>query len=327
MMTRERRAPPSRAHAPGVFESRRRELKGRRLRTARESFRETPFLILDRGQQSSQTGADAPTPFYAALARALRRRGMRLSELCPQSDPVARRVLEEYGSIFVASESVVVPHRCVFESEEEVLSFQREAGWRSALFRSGLAEHADAVIELQPPAMDALLAARGEAESLGLQMTPRGGAEAARRTFADTVRLWDSRCNPALEHWCGRGRLSGEEAERVRALGLREQVEAVLALETEGLYFSTDFSKSILLSVAAPGASQHLAMLAFDIVEFRDEQLRRLLARHGWFQTVVSDLPHFTYLGVAEEELPRRGLRRVRHGAQVFWIPDLGEKP
>ncbi|HYN83645.1 MAG TPA: hypothetical protein VER32_00210 [Pyrinomonadaceae bacterium] len=274
-----------------------------------------------RGEQGRESGA----PFYGALALALRRRGVRLDELCPQTDVVARRVLEEYGSIFVASERVVVPHRCVFESEDEVLSFQREAGWSAATFPSARTEQTEVVIELQPPAMEALLAARDEAAAQGLQLTARGGAEAGRRTFADTVRLWDSRCHPALDHWCSRGRLADDEAERLRRLGLNEQVEAVLALEQEGMFFSTDFTKSILLSVAAPGASQHLAMLAFDIFEFRDERVRRVLARHGWFQTVVSDLPHFTYLGLEEEELPRRGLRRVRHAAQTFWIPDLGK--
>lgn len=250
---------------------------------------------------------------------------MRLDELRPQDDAVARRVLEEYGSIFVASERVTVPHRCVFESAAEVLSFQQEAGWSAATFASARTEQTEAVIELQPAAMEALLAARDEAAAQGLQVTARGGAEAGRRTFDDTVRLWDSRCHPALDHWCSRGRLSGDEADRVRGMELNEQVEAVLALEDEGMFFSTDFTKSILLSVAAPGASQHLAMLAFDIFEFRDEQVRRILARHGWFQTVVSDLPHFTFLGLEEEELPRRGLRRVHLGAQTFWIPDLGK--
>ncbi|HWS55608.1 MAG TPA: hypothetical protein VN228_15825, partial [Pyrinomonadaceae bacterium] len=104
-----------------------------------------------------------------------------------------------------------------------------------------------------------------------------------------------------------------------------EQVAAVLELERDGMYFSTDFSKSILHSVAAPGASQHLAMLAFDVAEFRDARVRRLLERHGWFQTVLSDLPHFTYLGLPEEELPARGLRRVVMHEQAFWVPDLGD--
>ena len=147
--------------------------------------------------------------------------------------------------------------------------------------------------------------------------------EAGRRSFEDSLRLWHSRCDPALDHWCARGRLSEGEAERVRRLSPREQVAAVLELEGGGLFFSKDLSKSILRSVAAPGASQHLAMLAFDAAEFADARVRRLLARHGWFQTVLSDLPHFTYLGLAERDLPARGLRRVESGAQTFWVPEM----
>jgi hypothetical protein len=111
----------------------------------------------------------------------------------------------------------------------------------------------------------------------------------------------------------------------VRALPLREQASAVLELESGGIFFSKDFKKSILQSVAAPGASQHLAMLAFDVAEYGDARVQRLLARHGWFQTVLSDLPHFTYLGLEERELPARGLRRVETAGQTFWVPDMGE--
>ena len=257
------------------------------------------------------------SPFQAALGRALARRGLSLEKFCPAGDTLTRRVLEEYGAMFVA-EGVALPDACVLESEEAVERFQREAGWRAEVIDG-------AVVELQPPALDALLGAREEAAYSGLLVTPRGGSEAGRRSFADSLRLWRSRCDPALDHWCAEGRLEGHEAERLRRLPLREQASAVLELERGGIFFSKDFKKSILQSVAAPGASQHLAMLAFDIFEFRDEQMRRILARHGWFQTVVSDLPHFTFLGLEEEELPRRGLRRVHLGAQTFWIPDLGK--
>jgi hypothetical protein len=256
--------------------------------------------------------------FRGALARRLARGGVSLEEFCRTDDAVARRVLEEYGSMFVA-EGVVVPRVCVFESEEEVERFQREAGWRAQVLGG-------ARVELQPAAMEALLAAREEARSRGLDITPRGGSEAGRRSFADSLRLWRSRCEPALEHWCARGRLGEDEAARVRRLAPREQVAAVLELEGRGLFFSKDFSKSILRSVAAPGASQHLAMLAFDASEFADARVRAVLARRGWFQTVLSDLPHFTYLGLEESELSARGLRRVESGGQTFWIPDVSDK-
>ena len=52
-------------------------------------------------------------------------------------------------------------------------------------------------------------------------------------------------------------------------------------------------------------------------------RVRAILARHGWFQTVLSDLPHFTYLGLAEDELPQHGLKRVVVNGQTFWIPNV----
>ncbi|HEX8187385.1 MAG TPA: hypothetical protein VF586_03475 [Pyrinomonadaceae bacterium] len=256
------------------------------------------------------------SPFRAALGRALGRRGLSLEQFCPAADTLTRRVLEEYGAMFVA-EGVALPDACVLESEEAVERFQHGAGWRAEVMDGAL-------IELQPAAMEALLAAREEAAHAGLRVTPRGGSEAGRRSYADSLRLWRSRCDPALEHWCAAGRLDGAEAERLRGLPLREQAAAVLELESGGVFFSKYFDKSILQSVAAPGASQHLAMLAFDIAEFQDARVGALLSRHGWFQTVLSDLPHFTYLGIPERDLPARGLRRVESAGQTFWVPDMG---
>jgi hypothetical protein len=51
--------------------------------------------------------------------------------------------------------------------------------------------------------------------------------------------------------------------------------------------------------------------------------VRQILAENGWFQTVLSDLPHFTYLGLAERELPDHGLKSVEVNGQNFWIPDV----
>jgi len=265
------------------------------------------------GDEQIETGRRSR--FHAALARALRRRGLSFGSFCPAGDMLTRRVLEEYGAMFVA-EGVRLPAACVFETEEAVERFQREAGWRAEMLDGS-------AVELQPAAMAALMSAREEAAYAGLRVTPRGGSEAGRRSFADSLRLWRSRCDPALDHWCEQGRLEGHEAERLRGLPLREQASAVLELERGGIFFSKDFKKSILQSVAAPGASQHLAMLAFDVAEFNDPRAQRLLAHHGWFQTVLSDLPHFTYLGLKERELPARGLRRVETAGQTFWVPDM----
>jgi hypothetical protein len=121
-----------------------------------------------------------------------------------------------------------------------------------------------------------------------------------------------------------RGRLTKEQVARLKSLQLTDQVREVLELEKGGIYFSKDFSKSILYSIAAPGSSQHIMMLALDVEQFMNPRVREILYRHGWFQTVKSDLPHFTYLGLSEAELPARGLRPVKSGSQLFWIPNVG---
>jgi hypothetical protein len=259
---------------------------------------------------------EGPVSFYTALERALAARGASREQVCDPGDPVSRRILEDYGAMFVASSEVRPPSRCIFDDEAEVLAFQQEA-------KSAAATIAGVRVELQPAAMRALLEAREEARARGLDITPRGGSEAARRNYTDTRRLWDSRFLPALTYWKGRGRLSAEQVASLRRSPLREQVREVLELEKRGIFFSKDLSKSILYSVAAPGSSQHLSMLAFDALQFGDARVRSILARHGWFQTVKSDLPHFTYLGVEEGELPARGLRRVEASGHVFWIPNI----
>jgi len=256
------------------------------------------------------------SPFYAPLKRALQLRGTSIEDICPTGDSVARRVLHDYGAMFIGTEEILPPPLCVFTSEEEVTSFQKEAGVTAATI-------GDAVIELQPAAMTALLKARAVALEQGLDISPRDGAEAARRNYADTVRLWNSRFLPALEHWTNNERLSQAEADRLRSLPIHEQVPEVLELEKDGIFFSKDLSKSVLYSIAAPGTSQHIAMLALDVNEFIEPRVRVILAEHGWFQTVLSDLPHFTFLGLSEADLPQRGLKRVEVDGQTFWIPDV----
>ena len=258
----------------------------------------------------------APAPFYDALEGALANRDIVLSELCPDGDVVARRVLHDYGAMFVAAASVTPPPVCVFTSEDRVQQFQQTAGFAPATI-------GDATIELQPAATAALLRARAVAQDEGLDITPRDGAEAARRSYADTVRLWNSRFLTALDHWLGAGRLTQPQVNQLKALPINEQVAQVLELEADGIFFSKDLSKSVLYSIAAPGTSQHVAMLAFDVNEFFVARVREILAAQGWFQTVLSDLPHFTFLGLAESELPERGLKAVEAGGQKFWIPDV----
>jgi hypothetical protein len=257
-----------------------------------------------------------PVPLNEALSKAFKKRKINLDLVCPPADPVARRILEEYGAVYVATKKVKPPPVCVFTTEEQVTKFQDDAGYKAEYI-------AYDTVELQPEALKHLLKAREEALKEGLDITPRDGAEAARRNYEDSVRLWNSRFDPALDYWLEQGRLTADDVSRLRGLPLLQQIAEVLELEKNGIYFSKDLSKSILYSIAAPGTSQHIAMLAFDVNEFENPRVREIMGKHGWFQTVLSDLPHFTFLGLKEKDLPKHGLRSVEVNGQVFWIPNV----
>jgi hypothetical protein len=231
------------------------------------------------------------------------------------SDSVGQLLLGEYGAIFAAGGEATPPDRIIFKDQTEVSAFQNSVD-------IGTVEFGQITIELQAIAADALKEAFEAASGEGLSITPRA-ADSGRRSYDETVGLWRSRVEPALDYWVEQGRLSANEAQRMRALPPFEQVSIVLTLEQKGVYFAKDLSKSIIYSVAPPGASQHLSMLAFDVTEFNHPRVRQILADHYWYQTVISDLPHFTYLGVDERELQARGLKKVEALDREFWLPDI----
>jgi hypothetical protein len=237
-----------------------------------------------------------------------------------ERNPLARRVLYEYGSIFVSTTDVRIPGTCIFADSDEVHGFQ--AKLKTKRYVIGNAE-----IELQAAAMDQLQKARTEAIRVGLRISPLDGRIAGARNYDDTVRIWNSRFHRALSYWVRRGKINFEEAEKARTAAIRKQVDMVVAWESKGYYFSTDFSKSIFYSVAPPGTSQHLSLLAFDVVESGNPSVRRLLNKYGWYQTIRTDQPHFTFLGVEEAELPRRGLKNVVHQGNSYWVPDADIRP
>ena len=231
------------------------------------------------------------------------------------TDEVGSRLLKEYGSVFVARGGVTPPTTVVFRDDNAVSAFQ-----------AGLSKSSDTIggvtIELQAPAMKALKEAVAEASQNGVSITPRGN-DAARRVYADTIELWKSRVGPGLEHWSAKGRISAADVQRIKSLSPYDQVPEIFKLESQGMYFSKDLSKPIIYSVAPPGSSQHLSMLALDVSEYDNPKVRDILARHGWYQTVLSDLPHFTYLGVSENDLAKLGLKKVTDGGRTFWVPDI----
>jgi hypothetical protein len=231
------------------------------------------------------------------------------------TDDVGRKMLKEYGAVFVARGGATPPKTVIFKDEAEVSAFQ-----------NGLQKAKESIggfsMELQSAAMQGLKNAIAEAKQSGLNITPRG-ADSARRTYNETVKLWASRVDPGLKHWVGKGKLSQADASRIKSLSPFQQVPEIFKLEAQGMFFAKDLSKSIIYSVAPPGTSQHLSMLALDVKENDNAKVRDILAKHGWFQTVVSDLPHFTFLGVAESELSNLGLKKVSDGGRSFWLPNI----
>ena len=237
----------------------------------------------------------------------------------PDNDDLAWLMLAQYGAIYVAQNGVGRPAVVRFHSQDEV------SQWQSTLSIERLdygEEKYGNYVELQTGAMKAFLAARAEIEEMGLSLTPRG-KDAGRRSFDDSVSLWKSRVEPGLDHWVLLKRLPKAEAERIRALPATDQVLEILKLEAQGIFFSKDYTKTILASVAPPGASQHIALLALDLFEYENYDVRLKLAKHGWYQTIPTDLPHFTYLGVKEGKLPNLGLKRIISEQRAFWVPDV----
>lgn len=273
------------------------------------------FVIFFACALFAVTTIRAQIGFRVIVENRLKTRNLDLAKVCPTNNIVAERVFSDYGAIFV-SKGTSLPGKCVFENEDEVRAFQSLAH-PYELKVGGMG------ITLQRAAMHAFEKALAEAAKSRLSITPRGGSAASTRNYAKTVELWNSRFAPALRHWSAKGKITRDEADAAKRAPIREQVAMVLAWEAKGLWFSKDLQKSILYSVAVPGASQHIFMLALDVEQFADARVRRILAKHGWFQTVKSDLPHFTYLGVSEDDLSSLGLKREVVSGQTFWIPDI----
>ena len=230
------------------------------------------------------------------------------------TDAVGQKMFKEYGAMFVAK-NVTPPNVVVFKNEAEVSAFQ--AGVQKTSENIG-----GVTIELQTAAMNSLKEAVAEAKSKNLSITPRN-ADSAKRSFQQTVDNWKSRVDPGLAFWLAKGKITPADVNRIKSLSPTEQVPEIFKLEDQGIFFAKDNQKTIIYSVAPPGTSQHISMLALDVAEFENSQVRGILAAHGWFQTVPSDLPHFTYLGVSESELTNLGLKKTTVNDRTFWIPDL----
>jgi hypothetical protein len=231
---------------------------------------------------------------------------------------VEMRLFAEYGAIFVTT--ATPPPVIVFADSNEVEAFQSTLSIRRAHI-------GDYEIALQAEAMDALVRARSEANDREVRIAARA-ADSGGRSYEETVGLWLRNVTRGLERWESEGRIAPERAQMIRELAPVDQIALILEMEDqEQIFFGTFFDRSILYSVAAPGASQHLSLLAFDVAEYQNRDVEKALNLYGWFRTVPNDLPHFTYLGHDEQSLPEMGLIRIEREYNQhrfsFWVPDL----
>jgi hypothetical protein len=243
----------------------------------------------------------------------------RLEQLCPvQNTAVANRLIFLYGAVFSAADSVQRPPTCYFANAASLKAFQAKLRILSAPI-DGVA------LTLQEPAMTSLLKAVAECEQQGIKVRPFDGAIAAGRSYKDTARLWNTRFQRALDHWSNSGKIPLDAAVAARNESTVLQLRRVVEWESQGLWFGTSLAGSIFSSVAPPGTSQHLFLLAFDVAPPVTTNLVPIFNANGWYRTVPGDSTHFTYLGVAETELPTRGLHKITVRGVEYWVPALPE--
>ena len=261
------------------------------------------FLSGGQAKAESSTGAVA--------------KSTRLEQLCPIGDrSVANRIIFQFGAVFSATDLVQRPPTCYFEDAAAVKAFQRKLPTSSGSV-DGVA------LLLQEPAMKSLLKVVAECEQQGIKVRPFDGAIAAARSYEDTARLWNSRFLRALDHWSKSGRIPEADAITTRNEATVLQLKRVVEWENQGLWFGTSLTGSIFSSVAAPGTSQHLFLLAFDVAPPVPPRSVPIFNANGWYRTVTGDPTHFTYLGVPESELPSRGLQKIRFRGVDYWAPAL----
>jgi hypothetical protein len=220
--------------------------------------------------------------------------------------------------MYAATDAVSLPGKCIYANSQDVAAYQRT-------LKTSVMELSGSRIELQTAAVAALDAARAEAVKEGVTLSPFDPPVAARRDYNDSVRIWNKRLFPALAYWESAGIITPDESFALRNMPLVDQARKVLEWENRGYNFGTGRAKSIFASCSPPGASQHLSLIALDVVQYQDGLARQLLNRHGWYQTVVDDPGHFTFLGIGENELPARGLKLVPAGGYSYWVPDIRE--
>lgn len=278
-----------------------------------------PAPTYHEGERESAAVLVSPSPAPRGLNTVAGSRFARLAGarggLPVGQDALYAVLMRNYGATFVARQGLKLPGQALFDKPSQVRAYQKSLPLKQV--RMGAYR-----VVLQKDALDALVEARKEAEQANLKISPVGDI-ASLRTYEDTERIWRKYLEKGLGYWVGRKKMTAAEASAILASPPRKQLNTVLALEQKGYYLHANRMHSLLNLAAPPGGSQHISGLALDVEEHKNPKVRAILNRHGFFQTVLHDTPHFIYLGRSEKELPELGLTAVTSDGRQFWVPDI----
>lgn len=277
--------------------------------TSKNTDEKLPKEIAQTEPTAQQTNPAASKQRSSRFVEVALRRGRDITKLCSPEDPVNRVVLEAYGAIYVADPAVKVPPSCIATRSE------LEAFYLSVNFET--ANLGGVNVTLQKPALDAFRQVRAEAVGLGLTVTPIG-TRASLRDFDDTVEIWQRNLGNGISTANG---ISATQLRRLHSADARESIAAVLEIEGRGTLLGSGGGTSILHIAAPFGASQHISGLSIDIAEHESDQVRALMSKHGFIQTIRSDFTHFTYLG--QSGTASLGLVAVTVDGRVFFVPKI----
>ncbi|WP_193196123.1 D-alanyl-D-alanine carboxypeptidase family protein [Nostoc sp. MG11] len=205
--------------------------------------------------------------------------------IIPQPGTFEYILLRAYGAAFVNPDTEIkLPQKDIFANEQETQEFQ------DTLIMGQVDGTKDCY--LQKSAADALNKARSSyrGASLTLQNIPLKsgyGSGDCTRSFATNLRFWHKYAN-----------------------------NQILARVQQGK------ETKILGLVAPPGTSQHLWGLAIDLRASNQRQ-KQALNQNGWFQTVENDIPHWTYIGLREENLSQFGFKNQVVRGITYWVTPL----
>jgi hypothetical protein len=301
------------------------------------------FVIFTTVSVNSQT--------YPSFEDVLRQRGINLNEVCKPDNLVNMKILEEYGAYFVAKD-IVPPPTCIFDNEGGVNDFlasslngktkvvkiaDKSFEFQSAAADSLVNEVFPALSRLNPKILPYQIPRRysdvGDKEILNLTANTFViiNADWAKRTYCNTLVNWKSRLDKMPDKKLLKDLtldlddLTDSIKKKRINLTIGEELKTANQKRKSTSTYYGSRKNPIMRSVAIPGASQHLLLIAFDL-EIINADIIETLNNAGWYQTVPNDDRHFTYLGYkTEEDLKKNGLKRVecKKSEYKFWIPNI----